>query len=62
MDSRVLCVLAMPGGMWSPCTSQHSKHTLNTQHTRIHDMLPHPSHYVMFMFLQVLLARNMSAP
>jgi hypothetical protein len=47
--AKIICkrehyMLAMPGG-----TSRHSKHTLNTQHTRIH-MLPHPSYYVMFMF------------
>jgi hypothetical protein len=40
----------------------YRKHTLNTQHTPIHDMLPHPSHYVTFMCLQVILARTMSAP
>jgi hypothetical protein len=34
----------------SVCPCGASKDTLNTQHTRIHDMLPHPSHYVMFMF------------
>jgi hypothetical protein len=40
----------------------YSKHALNTQHARIHDVLPHTSHYVMFMLLQVILARTMSAP
>jgi predicted amino acid dehydrogenase len=34
-------------------------------HTRIHDMLPHPSHNICSCFtscLPVILARNMSAP
>jgi hypothetical protein len=52
---RAVCA-TVPDG-----TVAHAAH----MHTRIHDMLPHPSHNIR-SFLQtvlpVILARNMSAP